>query len=99
MANKIRLIHPGEILREELEAIQLSANNFAQRLSVPTNRITAILNGNRSITADTAIRLARFFDTSPEFWLNLQRDYDLKLTLNTVGKKIEHEVIPYKRAA
>lgn len=92
-------IHPGEILLEELDTIEMSANVFAAKLHVPTNRITAILNGQRSITADTAIRLARFLGTSPEFWLNLQRDYDLKTTLKSIGKKVEREIDPYNQAA
>lgn len=95
----MRPIHPGEILHEELDTIGLSANAFATKLSVPTNRITAIINGQRAITADTAIRLARFFGTSPEFWLNLQRDYDLKTTLRSIGKKIDRDVEPYDEAA
>ena len=99
MTNKMRPIHPGEILREELDTIGLSANSFANKLCVPTNRITGILNGQRAITADTAIRLARFFGTSSEFWLNLQRDYDLKTTLKSVGKKIARDVQPYDEAA
>src|SRR4051812_30040847 len=72
-------IHPGEILRDELDTLGLSANALAKTLQVPTNRVTAILNGERGITASTALRLARFFATSPEFWLNLQAQYDLKL--------------------
>ncbi len=99
MTNSMRPIHPGEILREELDAIELSANAFAGKLCVPTNRITGILNQQRSISADTAIRLARFFGTSPEFWLNLQRDYDLKITLKSTGKKIKQDVEPYNEAA
>lgn len=95
----MRPIHPGEILSEELEEIGMSANSLAQRLAVPTNRITTILKGERGITADTAIRLASFFGTSAEFWLNLQRDYDLKTTLLTSGKKIKHDVKPYIKAA
>ncbi|OGT32856.1 MAG: addiction module antidote protein, HigA family [Gammaproteobacteria bacterium RIFCSPHIGHO2_02_FULL_39_13] len=97
--NKMRPIHPGEILQDELNAIDLSANAFASKLSVPTNRITAILNGQRGITPETAIRLARFFSTSPEFWLNLQRDFDLKSTQKIIGKKIEHDIQPYDEVA
>lgn len=92
MANKIRPIHPGEILREELEELNYSANRFAALLHVPVNRITHILNGQRSITADTALRLAKFFGTTPEFWLNLQNAYDLKIALQKSGKKIDHDV-------
>ena len=99
MDNKMRPIHPGEILRDELDTIGLSANAFANKLCVPTNRITGILNGQRAVTADTAIRLAQFFNMSPEFWLNLQRDYDLKTTLKNMGKKIKRDVEPYDEAA
>ena len=94
--NKMRPIHPGEILQDEINAIGLSANAFANKLSVPTNRITAILHGQRSVTPETAIRLARFFRTTPEFWLNLQRDFDLKSTKKLIGKKIEQDVQPYE---
>lgn len=99
MANNMRPVHPGEILKAELEVIELSANAFAQKLCVPANRITAIINGQRGITADTAIRLARFFSTSPEFWLNLQTDFDLKTTLKGIGKKIKRDIDPYDIAA
>lgn len=99
MSNTMCPIHPGEILREEIETISFSASAFADKLHVPANRITAILNGQRSITADTAIRLAQFFGTSPEFWLNLQKDYDLKITLKSIGKKIQKEIEPYDEAA
>ncbi|EKD53834.1 MAG: virulence-associated protein I [uncultured bacterium] len=92
MSNKMRPIHPGEILREELEELAYSANRLAARLHVPVNRITYILNGQRSITADTALRLAKFFGTTPEFWLNLQNAYDLKITQQRSGKKIDREV-------
>jgi len=70
-------VHPGEILREQMEEFQLSANGLATRIGVPANRISAILNGTRGITADTALRLGRFFGQTPEFWMNLQRTYDL----------------------
>lgn len=91
--NKMRPIHPGEILRDELEELQLSANKFAEKLCVPTNRITEILNGQRAITADTALRLSTFFGTTPEFWLKLQNAYDLKITERKFGKKIKKEVM------
>src|SRR5215471_19325211 len=74
----ITAIHPGEHLAEELKELRLSASELARKLSVPTNRITAILNGQRAITGDTALRLAHFFGTSPEFWLNMQSLYDLR---------------------
>lgn len=73
-------IHPGEsLLKDFMEPLQLSANALASALHVPTNRITAIVNGDRGITADTAIRLARYFGTTEEFWLGLQLDYDLRI--------------------
>ncbi len=76
--NGMRPVHPGEILAEELEELGLSANAFAKTLGVPTNRITAILNGQRGVTADTALRLARYFGTGPQMWLNLQKTYELR---------------------
>jgi len=72
-------IHPGEHLAEQLEALPMSAAALARHLKVPTNRITEILNGRRAITGDTALRLGHFFGTSPEFWLNLQKIYELRL--------------------
>lgn len=78
---KRRPIHPGEILKAEfLDELDMTPYALAQRLGVPTNRITKIVKGERSITADTALRLARFFGTSPEFWLNLQNRYELQTT-------------------
>src|SRR6266568_7620136 len=82
-------IHPGEHLAEELEALNMSAAELARQLKVPTNRITAILNGQRSITGDTALRLAHFFGTTPEFWLNLQSLYDLRIAEQRSGKAIK----------
>lgn len=96
MTNKMRPIHPGEILKDELDELDLSANAFAKELAVPVNRITSILNGKRAITADTALRLSLFFGTSPEFWLNLQTAYDLKLLINQNGKKIQKQVHPLR---
>lgn len=90
--NKIRAIPPGEVLKDEIDFLGYSANHFAKMLHVPANRITAILNAQRSITADTALRLSEFFGTTPEFWMNLQTSYDLKITKNKVGKKISQEV-------
>lgn len=94
MTNRMRPIHPGEILKDELAALQLSANAFAKALGVPANRITGILNEQRSVTADTALRLARFFGTTPEFWMSLQASYDVKRARQTVGKDIERAVKP-----
>ena len=83
------LIHPGEHLKEELAALDMSAAGLARQLDVPTNRITAILNGRRGITGDTALRLSHFFGTSAEFWLNLQSLYDLRLAQKKAGKTID----------
>jgi addiction module HigA family antidote len=81
-------IHPGEHLAEELKELGMSAAELARRLDVPTNRVTAILNGQRAITGDTALRLGHFFGTSPEFWLNLQSLYELRLAQQKVGRSI-----------
>jgi addiction module HigA family antidote len=82
-------IHPGEHLSEELDALGMSAAELARRLEVPTNRITAILNGQRAVTGDTALRLAHFFGTSAEFWLNLQSLYELRLAEQKAGRAIK----------
>lgn len=82
-------IHPGEHLAEQLEALGISAAELGRRLDVPPNRITAIINGQRSITGDTALRLGHFFGNSPQFWLNLQAIYDLRRAQEAVGKKIQ----------
>jgi antitoxin HigA-1 len=82
-------IHPGEHLAEELDALTMSAAELARRLKVPTNRVTEILNGQRAITGDTALRLAHFFGTSAEFWLNLQSLYELRLADAKAGKAIK----------
>lgn len=82
-------IHPGEHLAEELDALNMSAAELARQLKVPTNRVTEILNGQRAITGDTALRLAHFFGTSPEFWLNLQSLYELRLAEARTGKAIK----------
>jgi addiction module HigA family antidote len=84
----IRLIHPGEHLAEELKELDMSAAELARNLNVPTNRITAILHGQRSITGDTALRLGHFFGTAPEFWLNLQNIYELRLAQSRAGKSV-----------
>ena len=89
-------IHPGEHLAEELKALEMSAAELARRLDVPTNRVTQILNGTRAITGDTALRLGHFFGTSPEFWLNLQSLYELRLAQEKAGKSI-HALPTLKR--
>ena len=81
-------IHPGETLREDLGALGMSAAELARRIEVPVNRITEILNGRRSITGDTALRLGHFFGTSGEFWLNLQKLYELKRAEQKYGAEI-----------
>jgi addiction module HigA family antidote len=81
-------IHPGEQLAEELEALGMSAAELARRLRVPANRVTEILNGERSITGDTALRLGHFFGTSAQFWLNLQGLYDLRRAERKSGRSI-----------
>jgi len=82
------VIHPGEHLAEELEALGMSASELARKIAVPANRVTQILNGTRAITGDTALRLGHFFGTSPQFWLNLQSLYELRLAEKKVGKSI-----------
>lgn len=81
-------IHPGAHLAEQLEELEMSAAELARRLSVPTNRVTAILNGQRAVTGDTALRLGHFFGTSAQFWLNLQALYDLRLAEGKAGTAI-----------
>ncbi len=82
-------IHPGEHLAEEMEVLDISAAELARKIDVPTNRVTQILNGTRAITGDTALRLAHFFGTSAQFWLNLQSLYDLRLAQQKVGQSIK----------
>jgi antitoxin HigA-1 len=82
-------IHPGEHLAEELKELSMSATELARRLEVPANRITGILNGQRSITGDTALRLGHFFGTSAQFWLNLQSLYELRMAQKKAGNSIK----------
>ena len=82
-------IHPGEHLAEQLEELGMSAAELARQLKVPTNRITEILKGQRSVTGDTALRLGHFFGTSPEFWMNLQKLYELRLAEQKSGEMIK----------
>ncbi len=90
-------IHPGEHLAEALEELGMSAAEFARQIEVPTNRITGILNGQRAVTADTALRLGHWFGTSAEFWLNLQKLYELRLAENAKGAEIRK--LPKRKAA
>ena len=87
-------VHPGEILREELEERGLSASALAAALGVPPNRVTAILNGQRGVTADTALRLARYFGTTPQLWLNLQKTFELRVAEIRSGSDIARQVQP-----
>ena len=98
--NNMRPIHPGEILREEyLVPLGLSANALSIQLRVPAPRINEVVRERRGMTTDTALRLARYFNTTAQFWLNLQTSFDLKQTEIQVGKKIEHEIHPMQVAA
>jgi antitoxin HigA-1 len=85
-------IYPGEILADELQELGMSAAELARTLHVPTNRITQILNGQRAITADTALRLGQWFGTGPELWLNLQKAYELRLAQQQVGQEIQQTI-------
>lgn len=90
-------LHPGLHLAEELEVMGLAASDLARQIAVPPNRITAILNGQRGISADTALRLGHWFGTSPEFWLNLQTLYDLRLAEQQAGEAIRR--LPRRQSA
>jgi addiction module HigA family antidote len=90
-------VHPGEILGDELEELGLSATRSAKILGVPPNRIIQILNGRRGISAETALRLARWLGTSPQFWLNLQNSYELRLAEQEKGQEIQQNIIPLSR--
>ena len=82
-------IHPGEVLAEELRALSVTPSELARQLKVPANRITGIINGTRSVSADTALRLGHWFGTSAEFWLNLQKSYELRLAQRESGNEIK----------
>ena len=99
-SNKMRPIHPGEILREEfLIPLGMSANALAMALHVPAPRINDIVRERRAVTPDTALRLARYFDTTAQYWLTMQTTFDLKQVEREAGGKIAEEVRPMKRAA
>jgi len=85
-------VHPGRILRRELRARNLSANALARALRVPSGRIVDILNGKRSISAETALRLGRYFGNDPQFWINLQARYDLAVAMRDIGPIVAREV-------
>ena len=93
---RLKPVHPGEVLLEEfLKPMDLSQNRLALSIGVPARRINEIVLGKRSITADTALRLARFFGMSPQFWLGLQMDYNLDVAEDELAERLEREVIPY----
>lgn len=91
-AKKLAPIHPGEVLKTVIEDAGISANKLALSLRIAPNRITEIINGRRALTADTALRLARFFGTSAQMWINLQAKYDLDLAEDQLADRIESEV-------
>ncbi len=91
---KLPPIHPGQILREDLQDAGISLNQLARDLRVPMNRISAIVNGKRSITADTALRLARYFGTSAQYWMNLQSTFDLQAAAQKLAARIRRDVLP-----
>jgi len=100
MPNALPPIHPGETLREDvLDPMNMSVNQLAKALGVDTARLNEIVRGRRGITADTALRLARYLGTSAEFWLGLQLDYELRLARQSKLKRIEREVLPKANAA
>jgi addiction module HigA family antidote len=93
-------ITPGEILLEEfMRPLGVSINKLARDIDVPPGRISEIVNGKRAVTADTALRLGRYFGVSPEIWLNLQADYELRVTQREAGKEIEANVRPFRAAS
>jgi antitoxin HigA-1 len=97
--DKLNPVHPGEVLLEEfLKPMGLSQNRVALDIGVHPRRINEIVLGKRRISADTALRLARFFGTSPQFWLGLQMDYDLDVAADELGRKLEIEVRPFSNA-
>jgi len=99
-SEKLNPVHPGEILLEEfLRPMNLSQNRLALDISVPARRINEIVHGKRRVTADTALRLAKYFDMSPQFWLGLQMDYDLDMAEDQLANRIDREVQVYLKTA
>ncbi len=97
--NKMPPLHPGEILEEEfLKPMELSQNRLALSIKVPARRINEIVHGKRRITADTALRLAKYFNLSPQFWLGLQMDYDLDIAEDQLAGKLDSEIQVYQQA-
>jgi addiction module HigA family antidote len=98
-AKKLRPIHPGQVLKTVLEDAGERANAVALALRVPANRLTEIINGRRSLSGDTALRLARYFGTSAQMWMNLQAKYDLDMAEDALADRIETEVQPMRKAS
>jgi addiction module HigA family antidote len=97
---KLKPIHPGEVLLEEfLKPFELSQNKLANGIAVSPRRVSEIISAKRSVTADIALRLARYFHTSPQFWLGLQMDYDLDIAVDTLAGRLTREVKPHTIAA
>ena len=95
MTEKLHPVHPGEVLLEEfIKPLNLSQNRLAIEIGVDARRINEIVLGTRSVTADTALRLARYFGVSPQFWLGLQAEYDLDIAQDMLGDRLEREVRP-----
>ena len=99
MKNGMRPVHPGEVLREELGEMEMSAKAFASSLDVQGNRITAILNGQRGVTAGTALRLSHYLDATPVFWLNLQKTFELRMAEMKTDKWVAQRVKPRRAVA
>ena len=96
---RIRPIHPGEYLNEMLEELELSQQRVARDIGVAPTRISQVINGQRSITAELALRLGRYFRQSPRFWLNLQARYDMDMTEDEIGAQVTREVRPFEAVA
>ena len=97
--NGMRPVHPGEVLRDELNELGLSANALSKVLGVPVNRVTMILNGQRGVSTDTALRLAQYFGTTPQLWLNLQKAWELRQAELEAGHEFAERVTPRQSAA
>jgi addiction module HigA family antidote len=96
---KLAPVHPGEILKDELQELHMSANALGLALRIPANRLTEIINGRRSVSADTALRLARYFGTTAQMWMNLQSRFDLETAEQALAARVEAEVRPLRRAS
>ncbi|MGA7235088.1 MAG: HigA family addiction module antitoxin [Bryobacteraceae bacterium] len=94
ITDRLPPVHPGELLKETLEDLGISMNRLAKEIHVPANRISSIIAGQRGITGETALRLARYFETTPEYWLNMQARYDLETARDRWGDRVKSEVRP-----